>query len=209
MLAGALGWYRTQWSDIASRKVSWKWTRDRESINKHLARFLLMGFYTGTRPGAIMDCQWIANVQGGWVDVDRGVFHRKADSAAVSNKRQPPARLGQRILMHLRRWKRMDEATRDRLAKELGIPVTSHMHVVAWRGGGVKDVGNAFAKALQLAGLPANYTPHIVRHTRATWLMQARVDLWEAAGSLGMSVETLQKVYGHHHPDFQRKAAEV
>jgi hypothetical protein len=30
--------------------------------------------------------------------------------------------------------------------------------------------------------------------------MQNGCDLWEAAGYLGMSVETLEKVYGHHHP---------
>jgi len=29
----------------------------------------------------------------------------------------------------------------------------------------------------------------------------------KAAGYLGMSVETLLEVYGHHHPSFQDKAA--
>lgn len=52
-------------------------------------------------------------------------------------------------------------------------------------------------------------TPHTLRHTRATWLMQAGVDMWEAAGSLGMTVETLQNTYGHHHADFQKRAAEA
>jgi hypothetical protein len=37
--------------------------------------------------------------------------------------------------------------------------------------------------------------------------MQAGVDKWEAAGFLGMSVETLDPVYGHHHPDHLRMAA--
>jgi hypothetical protein len=32
--------------------------------------------------------------------------------------------------------------------------------------------------------------------------MQAGVDKWEAAGFLGMSVEMLDRVYGHHHPDY-------
>ncbi len=40
------------------------------------------------------------------------------------------------------------------------------------------------------------------------WLMQAGVDKYEAAGSLGMTVEMLEAVYGHHHPDFQKDAAE-
>ena len=31
--------------------------------------------------------------------------------------------------------------------------------------------------------------------------MQSGVDRWQAAGYLGMSVEMLENVYGHHHPD--------
>ena len=30
--------------------------------------------------------------------------------------------------------------------------------------------------------------------------MQQGVDIWEAAGYLGMSTEMLERVYGHHHP---------
>jgi integrase len=50
---------------------------------------------------------------------------------------------------------------------------------------------------VRLAGLDGKITPHTLRHTAATWLMQAGVDKWEAAGFLGMSVEMLDRVYGH------------
>jgi len=43
--------------------------------------------------------------------------------------------------------------------------------------------------------------PHVLRHTAATWLMQAGTDVWEAAGYLGMTIEMLSQRYGHHHPD--------
>jgi integrase len=43
-------------------------------------------------------------------------------------------------------------------------------------------------------------TPHVLRHTAATWLMQAGVDLWQAAGFLGLTVEMISQRYGHHHP---------
>lgn len=39
--------------------------------------------------------------------------------------------------------------------------------------------------------------------------MQAGIDIWEAAGALGMTVQTLQDTYGHHHPDWQKEAAEA
>ena len=38
--------------------------------------------------------------------------------------------------------------------------------------------------------------------------MQNGVNVWDAAGWLGMSPELLERVYGHHHPDFQRDVAE-
>jgi len=38
--------------------------------------------------------------------------------------------------------------------------------------------------------------------------MQKRTDPWQASGFLSMSMETLLRVYGHHHPDYQREAAE-
>jgi hypothetical protein len=49
-------------------------------------------------------------------------------------------------------------------------------------------------------------TPHILRHTCATWLMQGGVNLWDAAGFLGMTVQQLEATYGHHHPDYQQEA---
>ena len=36
-------------------------------------------------------------------------------------------------------------------------------------------------------------SPHTLRHTAATWLMQAGADRWQAAGYLGMSVEMLRR----------------
>ena len=39
--------------------------------------------------------------------------------------------------------------------------------------------------------------------------MQNGADLWETAGFLGMTVEMLESRYGHHHPDFQRQAADA
>ena len=63
----------------------------------------------------------------------------------------------------------------------------------------------AACKAAKLKGV----SPHTLRHTRATWLMQAGIDPWEAAGALGMTPNVLQNVYGKHPPDFQKRAAEV
>ena len=56
---------------------------------------------------------------------------------------------------------------------------------VEWRGRPVQRVTKGFRHGVELAGLSAEggkVVPHTLRHTAATWLMQAGVDLWTAAG---------------------------
>jgi len=72
---------------------------------------------------------------------------------------------------------------------------------VEFNGQPVRSVKTAFKTAVRLAGLPKGVSPHTLRHTAATWLMQRGADPWQAAGYLGMSLEMLLNTYGHHHPD--------
>lgn len=159
---------------------------------RHLARFILMGLYTGTRAGAIATASPERCKGRSFVDLERGVFYRLAQGRRVTNKRQPPAPIPPRLLAHMRRW------------KEKGIAVN---FFVEWNGRPIKSVKTAFASAVEKAKLAEPATPHTLRHTAATWLMQAGVDLWQAAGFLGMSAATLERVYGHHHPSHLADAA--
>jgi hypothetical protein len=59
-------------------------------------------------------------------------------------------------------------------------------------------VKTGFATAVRLAKLDltaGNVTPHTLRHTAATWLMQRAAPMWQAAGFLGMSEKTLRDTY--------------
>jgi integrase len=159
---------------------------------RHLARFILIGLYTGTRASAIAAASSNKGVGRSFVDLENGVFYRLPEGQAPTKERQPPVPIPPRLLAHLRRWVKK------------GI-VTDHF--VEWSGSAVKSVKTAFKSAVRLANLPGTVTPHTLRHTAATWLMQAGVDKWEAAGFLGMGVEMLDRVYGHHHPDHLRTAA--
>ncbi len=62
-------------------------------------------------------------------------------------------------------------------------------YVVEWKGKPVASVKTAFATAVRLAGLEEDASPRVLRHTAATWLMRQGINLWEAAGYLGMTPE--------------------
>ena len=180
-----------------ARQVMRDQVTERE-VGKHIARFILVGLYTGTRHAAICGAALLPAIGRGYVDLERGVFYRRAQGAKQTKKRQPPVRLSARLLAHLRRWQRLGIATHA---------------PVEWNGKPVRSVRKGFAAAVKAAGLPTSgpgrITPHVLRHTAATWAMQNGADLWQTAGLLGMTPEMLQGRYGHHHPDFQRDAAEA
>lgn len=160
----------------------------------HVARLLLIGVYTGTRPGAILDLKWLPSPTCGWFDLDTCVLHRRGSKIRGSKKRQPPARIHAKLVAHLSRWR----------AKDLAGGITSVIH---YQGAPLQKLRSSWKSVAELAGSSRTDGPHITRHTAATWQMQAGTNLYEAAGYLGMSPETLWETYGHHHPDFQAQAA--
>ena len=163
----------------------------RRPVGRHVARFILVGLYTGTRSSAICGAALMPTVGRGHVDLEQGVFYRRAIGRRQTKKRQPPVKLPPRLLTHMRRWARRGLARKA---------------VVEWNGKPVESVRKAFRAAVRAAGLGPEVTPHILRHTCATWLMQKGVNLWDAAGFLGMTVQQLEQSYGHHHPDYQDQA---
>ncbi len=72
----------------------------------------------------------------------------------------------------------------------------------------MKSVKTGLTRAAKLAKI-GHVHPHVFRHTAATWLMQRGVPIWDAAGFVGVSEKVLEQVYGHHHPDFQKEAADA
>ena len=131
---------------------------------QHVARFILVALYTGTRAGAVCGAAFEHVAGAGYIDLDRGIFYRRPAGAKETKKRQPPVPLPRRLLAHLRRWQRLGQR-----------------YCVEFNGAPIKGVDKAFRRNAEAAGMP-EVTPHTLRHTAATWLMQRRADLWEAAG---------------------------
>jgi integrase len=148
---------------------------------QHIRRFILLGLYTGSRSGVLLAMRWDQ------IDLAAGFMSRLPVGVAQERrKRAPKVKLGRRILAHLRRWKRLD-GHHDALT------------VCHYDGRAIHDPRTIWHKVVKAAGLelhgPDKVTLHTLRHTRATWMMQRGVPIWQAAGFLGMTVKTLELVW--------------
>lgn len=152
----------------------------------YLPLFVLMGIYTGRRKGAILSLRWPQ------VNLDARTINFEVAGRRRTNKKRGVIKIPPRLLPHLRR------------ARRRGTDLGYVLHV---NGECIGDIKKGFAAACERAGI-VGVTPHTLKHTAATWLMQAGTDPWQAAGFLSTSIETLLRVYGHHHPDYQQDAAE-
>jgi integrase len=182
----------------------------RRQRNRHLCWFILMCLYTGTRSGAVLKMQWEPSVSGGYVDMAGGLIFRRGTAQKETRKRQPPARIPDKLLGHLRRWRKVqDRQWAKRVEKAKGKPLPPRcMNIIQYGNKPLQKERRAWARARDAAGLEKEVTPHILRHTCATWIMASgKVPIWEAAGFLGMSPKMLEEVYGKRHPDFQKNAA--
>jgi integrase len=155
-------------------------------VRLYLPYFILLGVYTGRRKEAILGLRWPQ------VDLKAGTVNFDVAGRRRTNKRRGIVPIPPRLLPHLKRLRKR------------GTDLGYVLHIDGKR---IKDIKKGFAAACKRAGL-TGVTPHTLRHTAATWLMQAGTDPWQAAGFLAMSMETLLRVYGHLHPDYQREAAE-
>ncbi|WOF43546.1 site-specific integrase [Sphingopyxis indica] len=158
----------------------------------HLPLFLIIGMLTGQRKEAILSLKWAD------IDFERGYIDWNPAGRRRTKKERPRTTIPKRLVKQLKRRRRkypQDE------------------YVVTYQGHPIKDIKNSFHAAVALADIPTTghrkVVPHTLRHTCATWLMQKGIDKHEACGFLGMTRETLEKNYGHHHPNYQTSARDA
>lgn len=197
LLKASLGWRLIQEKDKPDR---WERRGGSAIANRaHLRRFILIGLYTGTRHSAMRALLWEEALTQAWVDLDKGMIYRRGRGERETTKRRPVVKVPPRLLAHMRRWREMDRKRND-------VP-----HTVIHHGGEplAGKIRTGFEGCVRDSGLSAEVTPHWMRHTAATWLMEGGAEMWLASAYLGMSTATLEKHYGHHRPDYQAEAAKA
>jgi integrase len=154
---------------------------------QHVKMFVLLALHTGARSGAILALTWDR------VDLETRRVDMRLPGEIQSRKRKVPVPINDTLFAALM-------AAKER---------RTCMAVVEFAGRAVASVKHGVRDAAARAGLPG-ITPHVFRHTAATWMAQARVPLWEIAGMLGhTNPRMLEETYGHHHPDHLANAAKA
>jgi integrase len=180
--AAALIWHAWRYREQQNARATDRATR------KHVARFMIVARWMGSRAGVICEASIESKRPEGraWVDLRTGMFYGLPAGREQSKKRRQLVRVPTELLAHMRRWRARGQS-----------------HVVEWNGEPVAKIRKAHDSCVAACKdvLGRHVSPHIWRHTVATWGMQAGADPFELAGHLAMSVETLNRVYGHHHPD--------
>ncbi len=178
---------RLIWSAWRYREVQKGHETGRRS-RQHIARFLIAALYTTRRKEAVLTAalspDFVASKGDPYVDLDQGIFYGRP-SAAGSKKRQPKITVPLRLLGHFRRWRK-----------------NGQKFMIEFNGDPVGRIDKAFAANVVAAGLSDDVMPHTTRHTGITWLAIEGVDPYEICAYAGITLETFQKHYAHHHPDF-------
>jgi integrase len=195
---------RERW--LTRQEAAWllRAARNLNRDGRHLADFILHGLYTGSRKETILAMHIdTPSLVGGHVDTVQGILYRKPGGKSETSKRQRPARLPSRYLAHLRRQTKHGRR----------YVVEDH------RGNRVGDIKKSWSRARQLASELAgakgidldlsDVTPHTLKHTAITWALQKGASIWETAGYFSTSPETINRVYGHHSPDYLKGAIDA
>lgn len=158
----------------------------KEDLPPRVYRFVMLALETASRKGALL------GLQRKQVDLARGIIYLNPHGRAQTNKRRPPVPISSRLRPAL-------EQTL------LAIPEDPEAYILDHPG----CIRTAFENCVVRAKLGPDVTPHVLRHSKATWMAQAGRDMWEIAGLLGDSIATVTKTYAHHHPDYLRDAVEA
>jgi integrase len=190
----------------------------------HVARFIVVALRTGTRSGSVCGASFTREVGKPWMELTTettveerietvtvdgqvyerrieiptvkrvAIFHRKPIAREVKkNKLAPTVRMPDSLVAHLWRWHH----------------VLGQRYVVEWQGKPVTSTKKAYANLVYEEGLGDDVVRHSLRHTAVTWGMQTGVPIWELAGYVGMSVEMIERRYGHHSAKHMEGAREA
>ena len=145
----------------------------------HVKLFVILAINTAARTGAILGLAWDR------VDLDAmQIDFREKDEVNPLTKK---VRKGRAVVPIV---------PETRAALQTARAGALSPYVIEWDGEPVKKIRKGFAMAAKRAGLPATITPHVLRHTAASWLESDGVPMGRISRLLGHRDEsTTRRIY--------------
>lgn len=154
----------------------------------HVRAFIALALATAARQSALLDLTW-----------DRVDFERRRITLALGDEQDENRKRRATVPMNRRAYRYL------RVMRELA----TCNHVIEWGGHRVLSVKKGFRAACDRAGIKG-VTPHILRHTAASWMAERGVDMFRISRFLGHSdTKVTERRYAKLHPDFLSDAAEA
>ena len=156
-------------------------------VSSHARLLCTIMLYTGARRRSVLDLTWDR------VDWRANRIDFRLPDEPEHTKRRAVVPMGPKL----------------RTAMEEAYKARTIDHVIEWDGERATRVRWPFLRARQRAGLGSDVTPHVLRHTAASWLAMERVKISEAADLLACDEATLKRVYRHFDPDYLADAVKA
>lgn len=154
----------------------------------HVRAFIALSVSTGARQSALLELTW-----------DRVNFDRRLIYLARGSAQDEQMKTRAVVPMNRRAY---------RYLRVLKAAATCP-YVIEWGGDRVLSIKKGFAGACERAGV-TGVTPHILRHTAASWMAMAKVPMFEISRYLGHSdTRVTERRYAKLSPDFLRSAAKA
>lgn len=154
----------------------------------HVRAFIALSVATAARQSALLELTW-----------DRVDFDRKLITLALGNDADGARKRRATVPMNKRAYRYLRVLHAGRTCN----------HVIEWGGHRVLSIKKGFAGACERAGI-TGATPHILRHTAASWMAERRVDMFKISKFLGhTNTKITEERYAKIHPDYMKDAADA
>lgn len=147
----------------------------------HARLYIALATNTGARMGALLELTWKqVDLEGRLIDLGKGRGRKRRPKVPITDDLHPKLLAASQV------------ATSDYVIDHGGEPIAT-----------VKTGIRAAARRAKIPGV----TPTVFRHTAATWMVQDNVPFGMIARWLGTTVAMIEKHYGHHSPEWLKRAS--
>lgn len=152
----------------------------------HTYLFILLALATGARVGALLGLKW-SKIKHGVIDLRDPKFR--------NNKR--------RGIVPLIKDSELEEA--------LNVAYSNRQtdYVIEYKGSNLGSISRSLATASKQAGINFTVTPHILKHTAITHMLNEGVPIEDVSDYTQTSITTISKTYGHYTQERGLRTARI